>query len=144
MSLRTESSHAYQTANHLKNSWNRKFPRHKRAPCYWFWHVILHFNCIVAFNQGLSCLIKNLTICGERTLLANVLYHEAGVIVLEEVVFVTVSIEPSPYTKCLMPARTTRTMGLFWHWSRQAAFASKSNLLFEMASGVTCLYCIPT
>lgn len=92
MSLRTESSHDYQTANPLKNSRCRKFPRPRRAPSYWLWHVILHFfNCIAAFSQGLSWLIKNLSICGERTLLANVFYHEAGVIILEEVMFGAVS-----------------------------------------------------
>jgi hypothetical protein len=41
MSLRTESPHDYQTANPLKNSRFRKFPRPKRAPSYWLWHVIL-------------------------------------------------------------------------------------------------------
>jgi hypothetical protein len=72
--------HAYQTAKPLKSSWYRKFPLPKRTPRYWFWHVILHFfNCIVAFTQGLLWLIKNMTMCGERTLLVNVFYHEEGV-----------------------------------------------------------------
>jgi hypothetical protein len=54
--------------------------------------MILHFfNCIAAFNQGLSWLVKNLTILGERTLLANVFYHKLGVIIVEKVMFGAVS-----------------------------------------------------
>jgi hypothetical protein len=49
--------------------------------------------------------------------------------------FGTVSTAPSQYTKRLVPAKTTRAMGWFRHWSRQAASVSVANLLFEMVSG---------
>ena len=130
-SLNTESLHAYQTANPMRNSWYWKFPRHKRASCYWIWHVILRFfNYIVAFNQGLSWLMKNVTTCGERTIPANVFYDEVGVIILERIMFGTVSTSHiTIYTKPCA-CRTTWAMGLFRNWSRHSTFASIANLCY--------------
>ena len=92
MSLRTESLHAFYTTNPPKNSWYRKFPRPQGAPRYWLTRDLTPlFNCIVAFSQGQSWLIKNLIIRRLRKLLANVFCHEAGAIVLEQVMFCAVS-----------------------------------------------------